>query len=134
MKILLSYWRPILAALLVAGLAGWGYNRLQDYGARQFEAGRQQVLAADAVAAQAAQTQATQRAADAAAAGVDLHIALDTQLPKIEATTNDAAEKVRTIYLAQPAADRAVCQRPAGVQEELDAARRRANAAARGDL
>jgi len=134
MKALLRYWRPILAVLLAAAVAWWGYSSLQDYGARQFEAGRQQVLAADAVATHAEQAKATQRAADAAAAGVDLHIALDTQLPKIEATTNDAAEKVRTIYLAQPAADRAVCQRPAGVQEELDAARRRANAAARGDL
>src|SRR5690349_14968718 len=132
MQALLGYWRPILAGLLAAAVAWWGYSSLQDCGARRSEAGRPQLRAADATHAE--QAKATQRAADAAAAGVDLHIALDTQLPKLEATTNDAAEKVRTIYLAQPAADRAVCQRPAGVQEELDAARRRANAAARGDL
>jgi len=130
----LRHWRAILAVLLAAALAWWGYASLQEYGSRQFEAGRQQVLAADAVAAAAAREQADQRAAAAAAAGVDLHIALDSQLPKIETTTHDAAEKIRTIYLAPPAADRAVCERPAGVPTEPDAARRRAYAAARGDL
>ncbi len=134
MKALLRYWRPILAVLLLMYFAVVAIGKIHAYGARQFEAGRQQVLAADAAATQAEQAKATQRAADAAAAGIDLHIALDTQLPKIEAITHDAAEKIRTTYLAQPAADRAVCQRPASVQTELDAARSRANAAARGDL
>lgn len=134
MTTLLRYWRPILAALLLMYFVVVAIGKIHAYGARQFEAGRQQVLAADASAAQAEKAKATQRAADAAAAGIDLHIALDTQLPKIEAITHDAAEKIRTTYLAQPAADRAVCQRPASVQTELDAARSRANAAARGDL
>lgn len=130
---LLRYWRPILAVVVALLVAGWGYTSLRDYGARQFEAGRQQVLAADALAATAARAQADQHAADAAAAGVSLHSALDAALPKIEATTHDAAEKVRTIYLAQPA-DRSDCVRPPGVQTALDAALRAANAAADGRL
>mgnify|MGYP001096344226 FL=1 len=129
MTTLLRYWRPTLAAVVALLLAGWGYTSLRAYGARKFEAGRQQVLAADALAAAAARAQADQRAADAATASASLHSALDIALPKIEVNTHDAAEKVRTIYLAQPA-DRSTCVRPAGVQTALDAALRAANAAA----
>lgn len=128
------YWVQILAVLAVVAALALARYAVTAYGARQFEAGRQQVLAADAIAAAAAQAKAEQRATDAAAAGTALHAKLDIALPKIEADTHDAAEKIRTIYLAAPAAAGVVCQRPDGVQAELDAARSRANVAARGDL
>lgn len=63
-------------------------------------------------------------------------IARDTQeqlhnaLPKAKADTEKAAEKVRIIYKNHPVD--AACVRPDGVYKELEAARQRANAAARG--
>ncbi|MEO7067449.1 MAG: hypothetical protein ABI114_11110, partial [Rhodanobacter sp.] len=109
------YWRQIIAVVVVLLAAWWAIHSIHAYGGRQFEAGRQQVLAADALAVQAAQKQADQHVTDAAAAGVAMHTALDVALPKIEVTTHDAAEKIRTIYLAAPGAG-VDCQRPAGVQ------------------
>lgn len=129
MKALLLYWRPILAAAVLLYLAIAAVGAVHNYGQRQYQAGRDAVLAADAAAATQARQKADQHAAAAAAAGVALHAKLDTTLPRIEANTHAATEKVRTIYLAQPADSRA-CVRPAGVQAELDAALRAANAAA----
>ncbi|MEO5811534.1 MAG: hypothetical protein ABIU96_03860 [Rhodanobacter sp.] len=126
-------WRQIVAVLVVLLLAWWIWHSIHAYGARQFEAGRQQVIAADAIAAATAQTQAQQHVTDAAAAGVAMNNRLAVALPQIEVTTHDAIDNIHTIYLAAPAAG-TVCARPVGVQAELDAARTRANAAAAGHL
>jgi hypothetical protein len=124
-----AHWRAILLLLLVIVLAVEAISAIRDYGQQQYQAGRNAVIAEDADASAQAGRAADQHAAAAAAAGVALHTKLDIALPRIEATTHAATEKVRTIYLAQPADSRA-CVRPAGVQAELDAALRAANAAA----
>lgn len=124
-----AHWRAILLVLLVAMLAVKSVGAIHEYGQRQYQAGRTAVITENAGAAAQAHRAADQHAAAAASAGVALHAKLDTALPRIEATTHAATEKVRTIYLAQPANSRA-CVRPAGVQAELDAALRAANAAA----
>lgn len=51
-------------------------------------------------------------------------------IPKTEARSNDAAERVRVIYRDTPA--KCVPDRPDGVQAELEQARAAANAAASG--
>lgn len=124
-----THWRALLLLLLVIVLAVEAISAIRDYGQQQYQAGRNAVIAENADASAQATRAADQHAAAAASAGVALHAKLDTVLPRIEATTHAATEKVRTIYLAQPADSRA-CVRPAGVQAELDAALRAANAAA----
>ncbi|MEO8993217.1 MAG: hypothetical protein ABI299_01390, partial [Rhodanobacter sp.] len=78
------YWRQIIAVMVVLLVVWWMWHSVTAYGARQFEAGRQQVIAADAIAAQAAQKQADQHITDAAAAGVAMHDTLNVALPQIE--------------------------------------------------
>jgi hypothetical protein len=56
---------------------------------------------------------------------------LRANLPPIEVQANEAVERVRTIYRDRPV-PAGSCVRPDGVQGELDAARERANTAARG--
>lgn len=129
-----AHWRAILIALSSAALLAWVASAVHDYGQRQYQAGRNAVIAADAIAAAQDRLDADRRAATAAAAGVAMHAALDIALPKLEVTTHAAVDRVQTIYLAQPAAPAAVCVRPQRVQDELDAALRTANAAAAGHL
>lgn len=134
MLFLRRYWLQILIVLLIIALAIWASIAIHDYGQRQYQAGRNAVVAEDAIAAAQARLDADQHAADAAAAGVAMHGTLDIALPRIEVTTHDAIDKIHTIYLAAPAGPGAVCVRPPGVQTALDAARDRANAAARNQL
>lgn len=129
-----AHWRVILILLLLIALAIWAAIVIRAYGQRQYQAGRNAVIAEDAIAAAQGRLTADQHAAAAAAAGVAMHGTLDIALPRIEVTTHDTADKIHTIYLAAPAGPAAVCVRPPGVQAALDAARDRANAAARGDL
>jgi hypothetical protein len=129
-----AHWRAILILLLIAALTAWVSIAVHAYGQRQYQAGRNDVIAADAIAAAQAHLAADQRAGDAAHAGVTMHNTLDIALPRIEVTTHDIVDKIHTIYLAAPAGPAAVCVRPPGVQTALDAARNRANAAARGQL
>lgn len=129
-----AHWRAILILLLLIALAIWASITVHDYGQRQYQAGRNAVIAEDAIAAAQGRLDADQRAADAAAAGVAMHATLDIALPRIEVTTNDTIDNIHTIYLAAPVGPAAVCVRPPGVQTALDAARDRANAAARSDL
>lgn len=134
MKTLLLYWRPILAAAVLLYLAIAAIGAVHNYGQRQYQAGRNAVLAADAAAATQARQKADQHAANAAAAAVAMHGTLEVELPHIEVAAHAAVDKIQTIYLAAPAGPDTVCVRPPGVQAELDAARDRANAAARGQL
>lgn len=129
-----KHWKPIAVAVALAAAAAWAVHAVYAYGERQYQAGRAEVIAQDAIAAQQARQQADKRATDAAIVGATLHRQLDLALPKIEVTTHAAVDKIHTIYLAAPAGPDAVCVRPPGVQAELDAARTRANAAARGQL
>jgi hypothetical protein len=129
-----AYWRQILAALILLVIAAWCWHRIVAYGDARFAAGRNAVIAEDAIAAAQARLDADQHATASAAAGVAMHNMLDIALPRIEVDANDTADKIHTIYLAAPAGPAAVCVRPAGVQTALDAARDRANAAARGQL
>lgn len=85
----------------------------------------EQVKRAEAVAT----TQAAIDARDTAAASVSVSTQsyLWATLPAIDLRSHDARERVRTIYRDSPVV--VGCIRPDGVQEILDAARERANAA-----
>ncbi|MGA0588708.1 hypothetical protein ACO2Q2_16515 [Dyella sp. KRB-257] len=127
----------ILAALVLA-LAGilaviaYGHHRYAQGVADQ----QAKDQSAQAIADRAAATQAQQHVTDAAAAGHALAVQIETTLPKIEVATHDTAQRIRTIYLAAPGAagGTPACDRPDGVQQQLDEAIARANAAAVGDL
>ncbi len=128
-----AHWRAILAALLLVVLAIEAIGAVHDYGQRQYQAGRNAVIAEDAIAAAQARLDADTRAGVAAQAGIDMHASLDIALPKIEVNTHAAVDRIQTVYLSLPAGSPA-CVRPPGVQAELDAALRAANAAANGHL
>lgn len=126
----------ICAGILLAAVAAsvWGINHhLDSIYKRGVADGRAQVIAEDAATSARAQADHQAKAQAAAAIANQFHVDLNAALPTIEVNTHDDVAKVRTIYLSQPA-DAVVCQRPAGVQATLDAARERANAAARGQL
>jgi hypothetical protein len=106
---------------------------IHHYGDTRFEAGRNDVLASDARAATQLQQQHDQLNTFSALATTTLNQNLGTQLPAIQAHTNDAIETIRTVYRDRPVADVA-CSRPASVQTSLDAAIDRANGAAGGQL
>lgn len=120
-----------VAALLVAGVLTYGAVR---YAAGE-QAGRNAVLADDARAAAAAQTKADALQSISLQRGHALTLQLSADLPKIEAATHDTQATIRTIYRDRPAAAGAdLCSRPARVQQQLDAAIARANAAANRNL
>jgi len=81
-------------------------------------------------AAAAARVETDRREVASSAATTDMLDYLRANLPPIEAKTHDAVERIRTIYRDRPVA--VGCVRPDGVRAELDAARQRANATARG--
>lgn len=129
-----QYWLQILIVVVAAVLAVEAIGAIHSYGQRQYQSGRNAVIAEDAIAAAQSRLDAAEHERVAAATGVDLHTTLDIALPKIEVSTSESIQKIQTIYLAAPADPAAVCVRPAGVQAELDAARDRANAAASRSL
>jgi hypothetical protein len=131
--IIRKYWPKILLVLLVIAAGVWAFRAIHSYGERQFTAGQNAVLASDARAAAQLQTQHDQLNAFSALATSALNQHLGTQLPAIQAHTNDTVETIRTVYRDRPVSDPA-CSRPAGVQASLDAAVDRANSAARGEL
>lgn len=114
-------------ALLAAGALLW----LHHYGDGRYAAGvqdgRNAVLASDARAAQQLQAQRTALDKFGALATSALNQQLGTTLPAIEGQTHATVETIRTIYRDRPAGD--LCARPAGVQQQLDQAVDRANAA-----
>lgn len=127
--------RYAVGALLLLGLLLAARAWLHSYGDARYAAGRTDganaVLADDARAVAQARTAQDAIANLAAAAGSDLQRHLGTALPTIEGQTHDAVETVRTIYRDRLVPG-AACQRPDGVQKQLDAAVARANAAATG--
>ncbi len=128
------WWKPILIVVIAIFIAIWCARSIRAYGQRQYQAARNAIIAEEAVAAAQAWLDNATRERLAAKAGADLHTTLDIALPKIEVSTSEAIQKIHTIYVTEAADPAAVCVRPAGVQIELDAARDRANAAARRDL
>lgn len=66
------------------------------------------------------------KASEAPAAMLDY---LRVTLPPIEIKTHEAIERTRVVYRTAPAPPAGVCERPALVRAELNAARERANAA-----
>jgi hypothetical protein len=123
----------LAALLLLSLLAGSVALYIHHYGVTRFEAGRNDVLASDARASAQLQQQRDQLNTFSALATTTLNQNLGTQLPAIQAKTNDTIETIRTVYRDRPVADVA-CSRPASVQTSLDAAIDRANAAAGGQL
>lgn len=121
----LYVYAAIVAATL--GLAAWAaasiYNAGKVAGAADCEKAH-----ADAAAEAQAETTRREQASDAAASSILDYLA--AQLPIIETVKYETVERVRTIYRDVPVP--AGCVRPDGVQAELDQARQRANAAARG--
>lgn len=132
LRLCLRYWRQISAVVVVLALIGWAWSKVTAYGDDRFQAGRNAVIAADAIAQAQADIEREVRQALADRRAAALHHDLDLSLPAIEVQSYAAIDKIHTLYLAQPVA--AVCVRPAGVQDELDAALRRANTAASGSL
>lgn len=124
------YGQALLAALVLAAAVWWAYDAVTDaaydrgYAARALEC---REAAADA----AADAEAIRRWNDitAAAATTELQAGLAETLPAIEESAHAATERIRIEYRDRPAAG---CARPDGVRVELEAARERANAAARG--
>ncbi|MGN6234982.1 hypothetical protein [Dyella sp.] len=123
-----------LIAAAIALLAGalWLSHHL-GYSAG-YTAGTNAVQAADAKGAHQADATTDQHQTAAANAGNALQTQIQLTIPAIEVHTDDSKRRIRTLYLAQPAAAAAECRRPDSVQAELDTAVDRANAAARGDL
>ncbi len=128
-----QYWLQILIVVVAAVLAVEAIGAIHSYGQRQYQSGRNDVLASDARTAAQLQQQHDQLTAFSALATSTLYHQLGTQLPAIQAHTNDVVETIRTVYRDRPVADPA-CSRPVGVQTSLDAAVDRANAAAGGQL
>ncbi len=120
-------------ALVVIGLLVAAGVKIHSYGDSRFEAGRNDVLTSDAHAAAELQTHHDALEQWSAMATTTLNQNLGTQLPAIQASTNDTIETIRTVYRDRPVADPA-CSRPASVQTSLDAAIDRANTAAHGQL
>lgn len=124
----------VIALLLLAigALAG-----LHFYGAARYHAGvtagRDGVLASDARAAASLWQQHAAIEQFSALATDGLQHDLGQQLPAIQGHTHDTVETIRTIYRDRPV-PAVACSRPDGVQQALDQAVQRANAAARGEL
>lgn len=121
----------IVGALAVFGIEHWGTGR---YNAG-VDAGRDQVIAGNAAALAQYRDGQDALQAYAAAAGQKLNQSLASALPTIQGNTHATVETIRTVYVQTPAAPGS-CGRPAGVQQALDDAVDRANAAvvAAGDL
>lgn len=136
LALLKAWWWQILVAMAIIYAAIASVGAIHAYGDRREQAGRDAVLASDARAAQQLQAQHAALEHFSALAGTALQQNLGKQLPAIEATTHDTQETIRVIYRDRPvpADPVAACSRPGSVQQALDAAVQRANAAADGHL
>lgn len=114
----------ILGGLAVVADVHWGNSRYQA----GVEFGTNQVLANDARAAKQYQDGQAALTAYTATAGQKLNQTLGTALPAIQEVTHGTVETIRTIYVQSPASPGS-CGRPNGVQQALDTAVDRANAA-----
>lgn len=118
-------------ALLVLLLAVAAAVSIGRYGANRYaagdQAGRNAVLASATTQAQQLQQQHAALEQFSSFATTALNQWLSHEVPAIQEQTHATTEVIRTIYRARPAGD--LCARPAGVQEQLDQAVARANAA-----
>jgi len=112
------------AIALCAALAAVWYAYAQGK-----DAGRSECEARVAAAAAAAREDERTRDTQAAQVGMDMLDFLSRMAEQRETVTHETIERVRTIYRDRPVP--ADCIWPDGMQAELDAAVRRANAAAR---
>ena len=119
--------RRLLAGLVVLALLVVAYQFVyqRGYHAMQLKCAAE----ATEALAHAAERQAERDAASAAATTAT-ETRLAESLPAIEETTHEATERIRIVSRDRPVP--ADCQRPPDVLRELEAARDRANAAARG--
>lgn len=113
----------LAAVALALGVVWYAYATGRDHGAAACAADH----ARHAAQAQAAIDLRDQHAATARADMLDY---LRVTIPPMETRTHETVERIRTVYRDRPLP--AVCARPDGLQAELDAARERANRAARG--
>lgn len=122
----------VLLVLAISALAGVHFYGAARYHAG-YAAGHDSVVASDAAAATSLWQQHAALDQFSAFATEGLQHDLGTQLPAIQGQTHDTVETIRTIYRDRPV-PAVACSRPDGVQQALDAAVQRANAAARGEL
>lgn len=116
-------WRLYAGIVLCAGLIAGGLYLGYEVGVASQQAAIQK-------AQSETQKYIDQRDALADKITRDAQAQLHHEIPKAKADTEKAAEKVRIIYKDHPVDS--ACVRPDGVLKELEAARERANAAARG--
>ncbi|HNR91522.1 MAG TPA: hypothetical protein PKO41_03750 [Dokdonella sp.] len=121
----------LAAVALALGVVWYAYATGRDHGRAACEADQ-------ARAAESARTAADESARAAASTHTATQSWLWQALPPIDLRTTEARERVRIVYreaAALPAADRCSAPaRPVRVQQELDQARDRAAAAARGEM
>ena len=121
-----NVWLTLGACLLllvaVGGAYRWSFNR----GAASERAACMVERAKDVAAANAAHDRAEKAAADARS---ELQAYLSRELPKIEAESHDAVERIRVVYKNNPVA--ANCVRPEPVVRLLGDAIERANRSAK---
>ena len=116
------------AILAVAGAIAWGtWHAYDTIDARAYARGYGARVAEEAKAAADAKAETDRRDAAAAKASATMHAQLAVELPKIEETTDARTEAIKVIYRDHPVP---VCQRPAGVLQQLESARAAANAVA----
>lgn len=120
-------WIKAGAILAVAGAIAWGaWHAYDTVDARAYARGYGARVAEETKAAAAAKAETERRDAAAAKASGTMHAKLAVELPKIEETTDARTEAIKVIYRDHPVP---VCQRPAGVLQQLESARAAANAA-----
>jgi len=119
----------VMRAYLFAAVAAAAIALVWLAYAQGKDAGRAACEARVAAAAAAAREDERKRDAIAAQVGMDMLDFLSRMAEQQETVTHETIERVRTIYRDRPVP--ADCIWPDGMQAELDAAVRRANAAAR---
>lgn len=117
-------------AVFVLALAGGGLYVGYQWGSADGERAVAKLKTERANAQAEAQKYIDQRDALADKIARDTQEQLHDALPKAKADTQKAAERVRIIYKDHPVDS--ACVRPDGVLKQLNQARQRANAAARG--
>lgn len=121
-------WIKAGAILAVVGAIAWGtWHAYETIDARAYTRGYNARVAEESKAAADAKAETERRDAAGAKASATMHTQLAVELPKIEETTDARTEAIKVIYRDHPVP---VCQRPAGVLQQLESARAAANAAA----
>ena len=122
-------WIKAGAILAVAGAIAWdAWHAYDTIDARAYARGYGARVAEEAQAAADVKAETERRDAAGAKASATMHTQLAVELPKIEETTHARTDQIKGIYRDHPVP--AVCERPAGVLQQLESARAAANAAA----